>query len=478
MRTVRISEYGRTVLVDGGATWADVDRVTQPFGLATPGGVVSETGVAGLALSGGVSWQRNLHGMTIDNLVSAELVLADGRQVRASAREHPDLYWAIRGGGGNFGIVTRFEFRLHRLGPEVFELNVAYPIEDAARVLAGWRDFAADAPDELSTVGYIWSLPVIPELPEQLRGLPFVGVGGMYAGDLEEGERVTRALRELATPLLDMSRTTTYLELQGSLDAYFPAGLRYYWKALYLDGLPDDAVEQTVAFGESRPSPRTLIVIRHCAGAMARVGRRGHGVRRSQLGVHAEHRRDLGRPRRRRASTSTGRARTGATPTASRSRGRSTSTSRACSRRAIRPCARATAPITSGSRASRPSTTRRTSSGSTRTSARRSRGRHDRLAVAPSPLWRLAASRGAPQLAAAGLLGRIAMGMIPLALILAVAAHAGSYGAAGAITAAYALGVALGGPLRGRLADRLGARPGAARDRLAPRGRARRLRRC
>ncbi len=272
MRTVRISENWRTVLVDGGATWADVDRATQPFGLATPGGVVSETGVAGLALSGGVSWQRNLHGMTIDNLVSAELVLADGSQVRASAREHADLYWAIRGGGGNFGIVTRFEFRLHRLGPEVFELNVAFPIEDAARVLAGWRDIVADAPDELSTVGYIWSLPVIPELPEQLRGLPFVGVGGMYVGDPDEGERVTSSLRELATPLLDMSRTTTYLELQGSLDAYFPAGLRYYWKALYLDGLPDDAVEQTVAFGASRPSARTLIVIRHCAGAMARVG--------------------------------------------------------------------------------------------------------------------------------------------------------------------------------------------------------------
>ena len=207
---------------------------------------MSETGVAGLALSGGVSWQRNLHGMTIDNLVSADLVLADGRQVRASARDHADLYWAIRGGGGNFGIVTRFEFRLHRLGPEVFELNVAFPIEDAARVLAGWRDIVAGAPDEISTVGYIWSLPVIPELPEQLRGLPFVGIGGMYAGDPEEGERVTRPLRELASPLLDMSKTTTYLELQGSLDAYFPAGLRYYWKALYLDGLPDDAVEQTV----------------------------------------------------------------------------------------------------------------------------------------------------------------------------------------------------------------------------------------
>ncbi len=146
MRAVRIDHSRRTVHVEGGATWADVDAVTQPFGLATPGGVVSETGVAGLALSGGVSSQRRLHGMTIDNLVSAEIVLADGRQVHASADEHPDLHWAIRGGGGNFGVVTSFELRLHELGPEVFDVNVFYPIEDAARVLAGWRDAVVDAP--------------------------------------------------------------------------------------------------------------------------------------------------------------------------------------------------------------------------------------------------------------------------------------------------------------------------------------------
>ena len=158
-----------------------------------PGGVVSETGVAGLALSGGVSHQRRRDGMTIDNLVSAEVVLADGRLVRASADEHPDLYWALRGGGGNFGVVTSFELRLHELGPEVFALNVAYPIEDAARVLAGWRDAVADAPDELSTAGMIWSLPVVDELPEELRGAPYVGVAGMWAGDPDEGERATRA---------------------------------------------------------------------------------------------------------------------------------------------------------------------------------------------------------------------------------------------------------------------------------------------
>ena len=271
MRSVLIGTSGRTVRVEGGATWADVDRVTAPLGLAAPGGVVSETGVAGLALSGGVSHQRRRDGMTVDNLVSAEVVLADGRRVRASASEHPDLYWALRGGGGNFGVVTEFEFRLHDLGPDVFALNVAYPIADARRVLAGWRDAVAGAPDELSTEGLIWSLPIVEELPEALRGMPFVGVAGTWAGDPEEGERATRALRELATPLVDMSATVEYLELQSSLDPLFRAGVRRYWKALYLDGFSDEAVDVTVDWSIRRPSNETLVIVRHLGGAMSRV---------------------------------------------------------------------------------------------------------------------------------------------------------------------------------------------------------------
>ncbi len=272
MRTVRLDPAGHTVHVQGGATWADVDRATAPLGLATTGGVVSETGVAGLALSGGVSHQRRRDGMTVDNLASAEVVLADGRRVRASAGEHADLYWALRGGGGNFGVVTSFELRLHELGPQVYGLNVAYPIEDAARVLSGWRDAVADAPDELSTAGLIWSLPELELLPEELRGKPYVGVAGMWAGDPDEGERATRALRELATPLLDMSAPVDYLEFQSSLDPFFPAGRRYYWKALYLDGLSDAAIDTTVGWSERRPSNDTLVIIRHCGGAISRVG--------------------------------------------------------------------------------------------------------------------------------------------------------------------------------------------------------------
>ena len=284
MRGVRLDPSGRTVHVQGGATWADVDSVTAPLGLATTGGVVSETGVAGLALSGGVSHQRRRDGMTIDNLVSAEVVLADGRRVRASADEHPDLYWALRGGGGNFGVVISFELRLHDLGPEVYGLQVAYPLEDAAHVLAGWRDAVADAPDELSTAGLIWTLPVVDELPEQLRGRPYVGVAGMWAGDPADGERATRALRELATPLIDMSAPVGYLDFQRSLDPFFPAGRRYYWKALYLDGLADSAIDTTVDWSEGRPSDDTLIIIRHCGGAISRVGAEetAFGDRRSE----------------------------------------------------------------------------------------------------------------------------------------------------------------------------------------------------
>ena len=228
--------------------------------------------MAGLALSGGVSHQRRRDGMTVDNLVSAEVVLADGRRVRASAGEHPDLHWALRGGGGNFGVVTSFELRLHELGPEVYGLNVAFPLADAQRVLAGWRDAVAGAPDELSTAGLVWTLPDVELLPEPLRGTPYVGVAGMWAGDPEEGERATRALRELATPLLDMSGPVPYLEFQASLDPFFPQGVRRYWKACYLPELSDAAIDLTVERSLARPSGDTLVIIRHCGGAMSRVG--------------------------------------------------------------------------------------------------------------------------------------------------------------------------------------------------------------
>ncbi len=234
---------------------------------------MSETGVAGLALSGGVSQQRRRDGMTVDNLVSAEVVLADGRRVRASADEHPDLYWAIRGGGGNFGVVTSFELRLHELGPEVFDLFVAYPIEDAARVLAGWRDAVAGAPDELSTAAVIWSLPVVPELPEHLRGLLLRRRGrhvgrrpgrgrARHATPARAGDAAARHEPDHA-PTSRCSGSST----RTSRPAFATTGRRSTWT-----GSRDAAIDATVDWSLRRPSERTLVVIRHCGGAIARVG--------------------------------------------------------------------------------------------------------------------------------------------------------------------------------------------------------------
>jgi len=161
---------------------------------------------------------------------------------------------------------------MHPLGPAVFSLNIAYPVEHAQRVLEGWRDAVEHAPDELSTAGFIWSLPDSPELPEPLRGAPNVGIAWMWAGDPKAGERATQRLRELATRLLDMSGVVAYRDLQASLDPFFPTGARRYWKALYLDGFGDQAIETTVDCSNRRPSPETLVVVRHCGGVMARVG--------------------------------------------------------------------------------------------------------------------------------------------------------------------------------------------------------------
>ena len=317
--------------------------------------------MAGLALSGGVSHQRRRDGMTVDNIVSAEVVLADGRRVHVGTDEHPDLYWALRGGGGNFGVVTSFELRLHELGPEVFALNVAYPVEDAARVLAGWRDAVAGAPDELSTAGLIWTLPVVDDLPEELRGLPYVGVAGMWAGDPDDGERATRHLRELATPLFDMSGRMEYLDFQRSLDPFFPAGARRYWKALYLGGFSDAAIDTTVEYSERRPSNDTLVIVRHCGGAMARVGAEetAFGDRSSEWMLSIDS--SWHEPADDEAKVAYTRAFYDA---AARSRtARPTSTSPVCSRKVKPRCAPATAPTTIAWREPRRTTTRTTSSG-------------------------------------------------------------------------------------------------------------------
>jgi FAD/FMN-containing dehydrogenase len=273
MDGVAVNPEARTARVQGGAHWAIVDGATQPFFLAAPGGVVSTTGVAGLTLGGGYGWLRRKYGLSCDNLLSAEIVTVDGRQLTASKTENADLFWGLQGGGGNFGIVTMFEFQLHPVGPDVMYAAVLYPIESGTAVLRAWRDYMATAPDEVSSDATPWSIPVDPEMPAELHGRQIVMVEGVYAGSVEEGRRVMRPLQELAEPLLDMSGPAPYIAVQSALDELLPAGeLRYYWKSLNMSELSDDAIEEIVKAGRERPSSRTLLPVRYLGGAISRVG--------------------------------------------------------------------------------------------------------------------------------------------------------------------------------------------------------------
>jgi FAD/FMN-containing dehydrogenase len=273
MNSVQVDPERRLAKVGGGALWSDVDQATQAHGLATPGGVVSDTGVAGLTLGGGYGWLRRKHGLSSDNVVEAEVVTADGQVLTASADENPDLYWAIRGGGGNFGIVTSFTFALHPVGPEVAFSATFYPIEEYAEVLRGWRDYVEQAPDEVTTVCVGITFPANPELPEAIHDRPVVIVGGVFVGDVDEGLKITAPLRELGTPLFDMSGPTPFVGVQTGFDPLFPRGeLRAYWKSQYLDELSDGAIETIAAKAGERPAPMTLMNVFAMGGAIARVG--------------------------------------------------------------------------------------------------------------------------------------------------------------------------------------------------------------
>ena len=272
MRGVHVDPRARVAHVQGGATWADVDRETQVFGLATPGGVVSTTGVAGLTLHGGMGYLRGKHGLSIDNLRAVDIVTADGALRHASAEENADLFWAVRGAGSNFGVVTSFEFQLHPVGPTVMLCAAFYALEDAPAVLRKWREFTATAPDAFSSIAAFMTLPDGLGFPPELVGRPIAGIAGAFIGPVEEGERVIRPLRELAPPLLDMSGPMPYTALQGGFDAFFPAGGRRYWKAAFVDELGDDAIDALGRIAAARPDAGAMVEIWSLAGAVARVG--------------------------------------------------------------------------------------------------------------------------------------------------------------------------------------------------------------
>jgi FAD/FMN-containing dehydrogenase len=272
MRGVLVDPERRLAYVQGGALWGDVDRETQAFGLVAPGGVVSDTGVAGLTLGGGYGWVRRRHGLSCDSVVEAQIVCADGEVRTASADSHPDLYWAIRGGGGNFGVVTSFTFRLHELGPDVAFSATFYPLEEVADVLRGWREYTAGAPDEVTSVCVTITFPASPEMPAALHDRPVVIVGAVHSGDVEEGMRATAPLRSLATPLFDMSGPTPFAHVQTGFDPLFPRDvLHAYWKSQYVDELTDAAIDTIVARALDRPAPMTMVNLFHMGGAIAAV---------------------------------------------------------------------------------------------------------------------------------------------------------------------------------------------------------------
>ncbi|MEZ4864343.1 MAG: FAD-binding oxidoreductase [Caldilineaceae bacterium] len=272
MKGIHVNPNARTVRAQPGVTLGELDRETQLFGLATPVGVVSETGIAGLTLGGGMGWLRRKYGLACDNLIAADIVTADGEFRRLSAEENSDLFWAIRGGGGNFGIVTSFEYQCHPVGPIVMSATAMYPLADAKQVLAAWRDFMADAPDEITAVAFFWGIPALDPIPQELWGQTIVGVGAMYAGDADEGERILQPLRELATPILDLSGKMPYTMVQKSFDPFFPkAGHLYYNKSTDLTSLDDDVLDAIIARAGEKPTAPSILVLWLYGGAMSRV---------------------------------------------------------------------------------------------------------------------------------------------------------------------------------------------------------------
>jgi FAD/FMN-containing dehydrogenase len=271
MRGVRVDPTRSVVRVGGGALLGDIDHETQAFGLAVPVGAVSETGIGGLALHGGLGFLTRKYGLTADNLVSADVVTADGRLITADDANHADLLWALKGGGGNFGVVTSFEFRAHPVGPDVYFLLTFYPAAAAMKVLEFFRAFMQEAPDELMAIAIFWNAPEGEPIPDEYRGSPVMVVVGCWCGPLEEGERVTQPLRQIASPIADASGRMPYVEAQRLFDADYPKGRRYYWKSIHLHDLSDEVIRLACDAGAARPTPLSTVEVWALGGAMGRV---------------------------------------------------------------------------------------------------------------------------------------------------------------------------------------------------------------
>lgn len=273
MNEIRVDAQLQVVRAGGGATIAQLDAATQQHGLVTPMGVVSATGIAGLTLGGGFGWLRNKYGLAADNLIGAQVVTASGEIIVAGEGENEDLLWALRGGGGNFGVVTQFIYRAHRLGPDVY---LAFPFHDARgdrlkRAIQFFRDFTQQAPDEVSALLFTGIIPPIEHYPEEIHNVPFVALTAMYAGDPQEGREALRPLAAFGKPLIDLSGVVPYTTAQTYFDEDYPNGMRYYWKSLNLAHLDDEVIDRLVEHARRQPSVLSTVDLWHIGGKVARI---------------------------------------------------------------------------------------------------------------------------------------------------------------------------------------------------------------
>lgn len=270
MKGMRVDPAARVLLAQPGLRLADVDHETEAFGLALVSGINGETGLSGLTLGGGIGWQMRRHGLTVDHLRSVDLVTAEGRLVKASSTENPELFWGLRGGGGNFGIVTAFDFDLVPLGPSVHGGTILYPAEEAASVLRRYRDWALTAPDEVTTI-VVLRRNAFPWSPPETHGKPVVGVGALYSGPAEAGAGALAPLHALGTVIASSVRAKPFTEHQAMWDASAPAGRHYYWKSHYLSELSDAALDVVIDHAWRFSSPYSFTLLSHMGGAIKRV---------------------------------------------------------------------------------------------------------------------------------------------------------------------------------------------------------------
>jgi FAD/FMN-containing dehydrogenase len=272
MKGVHVDPVAKTARANGGVTWGEFDRETQLFGLHTPGGRMTGTGVGGFTLGGGYAWTSTKHGLACDNLISAEVVTADGRVVTASETENADLLWGLRGGGGNFGVVTSYEFKLYELGPMIYGGMVVHPIEVAGDIGRAWRDWVEAAPEAVGSALGILLAPPEDFVPKEVQGTPVLGILAMYCGSAEEGEEVLRPLKtEIGPPAVDLLDHIPYTAFQAIVDPFSPTGWLNYHRGEHLRALPDEAVDAYVAAGRKVESPMSQSILFRMGGAIARV---------------------------------------------------------------------------------------------------------------------------------------------------------------------------------------------------------------